>query len=178
MKKSNLTEQQLLCLLKAKDRKAFDVLYDRYARTLYNVIFKIVRCRELADDVLQDSFIKIWLHISAYDSYKGSLFTFILNISRNTAIDKIRSLSYRNRSSFCSLDLSITDKEFSVRQQTDFIGVDTYISRLAPPHQILVDLVYMQGYTQEQAAKVLHIPLGTVKSRLKVAITQLKETLT
>jgi RNA polymerase sigma-70 factor (ECF subfamily) len=179
MKKSYLSEKQLISLLKTKDKKAFEVLYDRYGGCMYNVIYKIVHCKELTEDVLQDSFIKIWLHISTYDCSKGSLFTFLLNIARNTAIDKTRALAYKNRSFFSSLDLNTAEhKSYTTHprdwQQSDFIGMDRFISQLSPTHRAIVELIYIQGYTHEQAATMLHIPVGTVKSKLKVAITQLR----
>jgi RNA polymerase sigma factor (sigma-70 family) len=79
-----------------------------------------------------------------------------------------------------SLDLNTAeDKSYTTHprdwQQTDFIGMDRFISQLSPTHRAIVELIYIQGYTHEQAATMLHIPVGTVKSKLKIAITQLRE---
>src|SRR6188508_2589331 len=81
--------------LRARDEKALSLLYDKYSAALFGVALKIVKREELAEDVLQETFIKIWTAFSQYDSSKGRLFTWMLNICRNQAIDKIRSGSYR-----------------------------------------------------------------------------------
>lgn len=168
------SEERIVCLLKAKDRKGFELLYRLYSNSLYNITLKIVHNRETAEDVLQDSFIKIWKNIENYDHYKGSLFTFILNITRNTAIDKTRSLAYKSESQKLMLDTWMLDKRESCQQQTDFLGVEKCIAQLTPQHQDLIKYVYLEGYTHDEAAKALEIPLGTAKSRLKAAIGNLK----
>jgi RNA polymerase sigma-70 factor, ECF subfamily len=168
------TEYELIALLKAGEKKGFDLLYERYARCLYSITLKIVRRREIAEDVLQDSFIKIWKNMYTYDQAKGSLFTFLLNITRNTAIDKTRSLGYKCE--LCGLTFidEMVDKKDYVCQQVDYLGMDKYINRLTPQHKNLIDYVYLKGYTHEQTASILKIPLGTAKSRLKMAVSQLK----
>jgi RNA polymerase sigma-70 factor (ECF subfamily) len=90
MKKQLLIQQQLIALLKAKDKKAFDYLYDPYAGCLYTIIVKVVHDRELANDLLQDSFMSIWINMATYDISKGSLFTWMLNIARNKAITHLK----------------------------------------------------------------------------------------
>jgi RNA polymerase sigma-70 factor (ECF subfamily) len=176
-----LAEQELISLLKAKDKKGFDLLYSLYSPAMYAIVLKIVHSQELAQDVLQDSFVKMWKNIHTYDASKGSLFTFILNITRNTAIDKTRSLYYQQQRkgvSFTNLHFEGLDQTHPSYQQVDHIGMGKYIDALAPCHKILIEYIYLKGYTHEQAAKILEIPLGTVKSRLKVAISILKKQLT
>ena len=76
--------------LKAKDKKAFENLYDKYSGALFNIILRIVNNQVIAEDVLQESFVKIWKNIDKYDEDKSTIFTWMLNISRNTAIDATR----------------------------------------------------------------------------------------
>ncbi len=174
MKKLNLPEEKIICLLKARDKKGFDLLYKLYSGCLYNIALKIVHSREIAEDVLQDSFIKIWKNIDTYNASKGSLFTFILNITRNTAIDKTRSMAYKQERSGLTFDPVTIDQQDCFQPQVDYIGMEQYVKALDSRHQDLVKYVYFQGYTQDEAAKVLEIPLGTAKSRLKAAIGQLR----
>jgi RNA polymerase sigma-70 factor (ECF subfamily) len=176
MKKKHLLipEDRIIGLIKAKDRKGFELLYKLYSNCLFNITLKIVHSRETAEDVLQDSFIKIWKHIDTYDPGKGSLFTFILNIARNTAIDKTRSLAYKQEINGLMFNPLLVDKREYVQQKTDLLGVSECINKLSPQHQDLIKYVYFDGYTHEEAAKVLEIPLGTAKSRLKAAIGQLR----
>jgi RNA polymerase sigma-70 factor (ECF subfamily) len=168
-----IPEERIVCLLKARDKKGFDVLYKLYANSLYSIALKIVRSSDIAEDVLQDSFIKIWRNIDTYDKSKGSLFTFILNITRNTAIDKTRSIAYKQEMNAVVCKASVKD-ERTYSQQVDFMGMESYIAKLTPQHQHLIQYVYFQGYTHDEAAKELGIPLGTVKSRLKAAIHKLR----
>ena len=87
-------EQTLVLALKAKDKQAFSYLYDNYSDALYGVINRIVLSNEIAGDVLQEVFVKIWKNIDNYSREKGSIFTWMMNISRNAAIDQIRSRQY------------------------------------------------------------------------------------
>lgn len=174
MQKRQFTEQELIVLLKAKDQKGFDLLYTRYSGSLYMIALKIVHQEAIAQDVLQDSFVKIWKHIASYNASKGSLFTFILNITRNTAIDKTRSLAYQHELKGFTLKDDIMDSRDATYQQVEHIGVGKFVEALSPPYKQLINYVYLQGYTHKQAATALHIPLGTAKTRLKKAITQLQ----
>ena len=174
MKTSLLSEQELIVLLKAKEKKGFDLLYSRYGKVLYTIILKTVHHPELAEDVLQDSFIKIWKCIEGYDASKGSLFTWILNIARNSAIDSTRSLYYRKEIYARSYEQNSLDRQPSIHLSVDGIGIKKHVEQLRQEHQQVIDCIYFQGYTHEQAAKHLHIPLGTAKSRVKAALHQLR----
>ena len=170
-----LQEEELIHLLKQKDRKGFAVLYDNYANALYGVILKIIQIEELAKDVLQDSFVKIWKNIHTYNANKGTLFTWILNIARNTAIDKTRSADYKQIIRKQSIEtISIEDSTYFTNTQTDAIGLNKQIAQLKPEHQEIIDWIYFKGYTQSEVAKALEIPLGTVKTRVRLAIQHLR----
>jgi RNA polymerase sigma-70 factor (ECF subfamily) len=169
-----ISEERVVCLLKSRDKKGFDLLYQFYSGCLYNIALKIVRSREIAEDVLQDSFVKIWKNIDSYDSSKGSLFTFILNVTRNTAIDRTRSLAYKYETQAVLFNTMLVDSRDYFQQKTDYLGMDKCIAQLTPQHQDLIKYVYFEGYTHDEAAKVLEIPLGTAKSRLKAAVDKLK----
>jgi RNA polymerase sigma factor (sigma-70 family) len=170
------TENELVSLLKSRDSKAFGYLYDNYSPSLYTVIAQLVDDMEVANDVLQEVFINIWRKIESYDPSKGRLFTWMLNIARNASIDTLRSRSYQN-----------TRKNQSLQENTDWaagklsslnvdnIGLKKVIERLKKEHRILIDLAYFKGYTHEEIAEIEDIPLGTVKTRIRNALTQLRE---
>ena len=82
-------ETELVMLLKQKSKVAFNYLYDNYSRALYGIILKIVETEEVAEDILQDVFVKIWNRIDSYDASKGKLFTWLLNVARNTGYSYI-----------------------------------------------------------------------------------------
>jgi RNA polymerase sigma-70 factor (ECF subfamily) len=91
------TEAELLQALQSHDEQAFSFLYDRYSKALFNIILQIIPQQELAEDVLQEVFVKIWQNIKSYDETKGRLYTWMLNIARNQSIDRTRSKDFNNR---------------------------------------------------------------------------------
>jgi RNA polymerase sigma factor (sigma-70 family) len=171
------TEQELVAALKAGDEQAFSYLYDHYSGSLYSTIFQIVKIRESANDVLQEVFISIWRKIATYDPLKGRLFTWMLNICRNASIDMLRSKSYQNSLK----NQEITDTVYSNEQvnspSVDGIGLERFLTKLRPEQRVLIELAYFKGYTHEEIAEIEDIPLGTVKTRIRNTLLQLREQL-
>lgn len=168
------TEVELVSLLKDRDNQAFSYLYDNYSSALYGVILPIINDSELANDVLQEVFINIWRKIESYDPSKGRLFTWMLNIARNASIDVLRSKSYQNSQKNQSLMDTVNWNSSSQMQQTDTIGLTQLLEKLKEEQRILVDLAYFKGYTHEEIAEIEGIPLGTVKTRIRNALIQLR----
>lgn len=156
------------------------MLYDNYSNALYGIILKIVRSEEVAEDVLQDAFVKIWKNVTSYDASKGTLFTWILNVARNTAIDRIRSQDYKNTAKIQSIDnhVGIASGQSNHQIHVDHIGLEKIVAGLKPEHQIIIEYIYFKGFTQAEVAETLDIPLGTVKTRVKSAINHLRELFT
>lgn len=175
----NIPEPQLVELLINKDKSAFEYLYDNYADSLYGIISKIVKDDDIAEEVLQDAFLKVWTKIIFYDRAKGRLFTWMLNLSRNLAIDKIRSKEYKKGAKTDQMDNNVYafDRQNSIEQKTDQIGVLELMKDLSPEQKLVVDLLYFQGYTQSEVADEFDIPLGTVKTRLRSAIIHLRKSI-
>jgi RNA polymerase sigma-70 factor, ECF subfamily len=174
-----IAEEVLVTLLKDKDERGFSILYDNYSAALMGILYKIVRSEELAADLLQEVFVKIWKNVGSYEPGKGTLFTWMLNIARNTAIDKTRSQVFRqgqqNQSIENTVHLHEPVSHDHMSVQTDMIGLEKGIALLRPEYQQLIDLIYFQGFTQVEAAEELNIPLGTVKTRIKAAVVELRE---
>lgn len=160
-----------------RDKTAFSTLYDSYSGALFGIILKIVRTDPPAEDVLQDAFLKIWKKIDSYNQDKGSIFTWMLNVSRNTGIDYTRSEAYKKSAS--AVDISdktkIVDNRTNENYKIEHIGVKELVSKLKPEHKEIIDLIYFNGYTQAEVAETLNIPLGTVKTRVKLAMNHLRE---
>ncbi|TAE94844.1 MAG: sigma-70 family RNA polymerase sigma factor [Runella slithyformis] len=174
LRKTSYPEEELVASLKRNDRKSFEYLYDSYSAALYSVVHKIVREDEKAEDVMQDVFLKIWRYMASYNPEKGRLFTWMLNIARNTAIDAIRTEN--SRPALDDIDVTMDRAEAVANYQPSINTLDLrdLVEKLKPERKLLVDLVYFQGYTQEEAAQKLSIPLGTVKSRIRTALQDLK----
>jgi RNA polymerase sigma factor (sigma-70 family) len=160
------------------DQEAFAQLYDRYSAALYGVILKVVKEEARAEEVLQDAFLKIWKNIGSYDPAKGRPFTWMLNIARNAAIDVVRTAEYRASASVQGLDKHVYRAgSDEARQELEHIGMDRVLEGMPIEHRELIDMAYYQGYTQQEIAERTGLPLGTVKSRTRAALSFLRTAL-
>ena len=164
-------------LLKQQSREAFNYLYRNYAGVLYGVITKVVTDEQTAQDVLQDVFVKIWNNIGQYDAGKGRIYTWMINIARNAAIDKLRSKGEIMKGKIQTGDAIVSNLEQGMKteQPTDTIGLRKMVAGLKPEYETIVNLAYFKGYTLDEISKTLEIPLGTVKTRMRSAMHQLRE---
>lgn len=161
--------------IRSRNEKAFAYLYDNYSAALYGVIHSIISDHETANDILQDVFVNIWRKIDLYDPAKGRLFTWMLNIARNAAIDKLRSRSFRDGLKNQPISENVdTGNSPAFNPVISDVGLRKVVSRLKEEQRVLIDLSYFQGYTHEEIAKAMNIPLGTVKTRIRSALIQLR----
>jgi RNA polymerase sigma factor (sigma-70 family) len=173
--KIKYSEQELVALLKEQNNDAFNYLYDHYSGALFTIINQIVSDKDTASDVLQEVFVNIWRKISTYDETKGRLFTWMLNIARNAAIDKVRSRGYRdNQKTQPIAEGENAGMVMSSNPAVNDVGLKKVLTTLNEEYRKLIDLSYFQGFTHEEIAKMLGIPLGTVKTRIRMAISQLR----
>ncbi|GAB4023559.1 sigma-70 family RNA polymerase sigma factor [Spirosoma migulaei] len=175
---SLVSESVLIEKLIQRDQQAFQWLYDQYSPALYGVVLRIVRDDEQAADLLQDIFVKIWKNLDAYDSSKGRLFTWMLNVARNTAIDSLRARKTQPTAAIRTDEenVHIVDRQHNTEQPNpEHIGIKDVVNQLRPERKQLIDLVYFGGYTHEEAAEKLNLPLGTVKTRVRAALQELKQ---
>lgn len=159
--------------LKTGDQAALETLYDNYGAAIYGVVLKIVGTEQEARDVVQASFVKIWKHAASYKPGKGSPFTWMLNIARNTAIDALRkkqkSPSTPNQSA--TTGVGVHGAELP---NTDIVGLKDLVAQLPEEQQTVIEYLYFRGYTQQEAAEALGWPLGTVKTRSRAALQKLR----
>jgi len=169
-------EKLIIRLLEREDDRAIEMLYDDYAAALYGVVFRIVLSEEVAQDVLQDAFVKIWKNARQYNCSKGTLFTWILNICRNTAIDATRSKHFRGNGKIQNLETIVGEKEKPFTEiNINQIGLLRHVDSLEDKYRKVIELIYFKGYTQQEVTQLLGIPLGTVKSRLKIGLRELRK---
>lgn len=173
--KLKYSEEELVAALQRNERVAFEFLYDHYSGALYNIILKTLRDEERAADVLQESFLKIWKNIASYNPEKGRLFTWILNIARNGAIDAARVEGRKPVMDEIDDRLAKVEPDVSETEQQTSSEMKAIVNMLRPERKILIDMAYFQGYTHEEIASELGIPLGTVKSRMRTALQELKQ---
>lgn len=162
-----------------RDQSALDYLYDHYSGALYGVVFRILKKEEIAEEILQDIFLKVWEKIESYDATKGKLFTWMINIARNQAIDKTRSKEASMGRKTDDIDYLVNkiDIQEHSQLQVDAIGLKEVLLKLSEDQQFIVNQLYLKGYTQSEVAEEFNIPLGTVKTRLRLAMIELRSIL-
>jgi RNA polymerase sigma-70 factor, ECF subfamily len=166
--------QELVSQLQGGSEMALSKLYDLYSGSLYGLILKIVRDDELAQDILQDCFVNIWKKAQTYSSTKGTFFTWMLNICRNKSIDALRKVE-RERDGKENLANSDTYSMQGTETNINAIGLKEHLRKLTEEQQIIIDYIYFKGYTQQEVSDELGIPLGTVKTRARLAVVELRE---
>jgi RNA polymerase sigma-70 factor, ECF subfamily len=173
------SEEELVMLLQSKDQQAFSYLYDNYSAALNGVIYRMVENRELAEDILQEAFVKIWNNFASYDAGKGRLFTWMLNITRNLTIDTLRSKGYKKQAKISTDENSVSNftEDSRIAERFDAMGLRKKLANLKPEQRSIIDLAYFNGYTQDEISKEMGIPLGTVKTRMRAAIIELRKML-
>ena len=171
-----MTQEELLPLLLRKEERAFTQLYDMYSKSLFSIITNLISDREEAEDVLQEVFVKIWKNIETYNQSKGRLYTWMLNITRNTAIDKLRSKGFNNSKKNLSSDnfVHLLDDSNKLTNKIDSIGLREFVNKLKPKCIQLIDLLFFKGFTQQEASEELEIPLGTVKTQNRMCMNDLR----
>ncbi|HRD58121.1 MAG TPA: sigma-70 family RNA polymerase sigma factor [Ferruginibacter sp.] len=173
------SEEELVSALNMQNESAFAFLYDNYSGALNGIIMRMVDDVQLAEDILQEAFLKIWNNFRQYDSKKGRLFTWMANITRNLTIDTLRSKGYKKQQKISQDELAVTNiNTGSSATKIDQIGMWKQLAALKPEFKNLIDLAYFFGYTQEEISKQLDIPLGTVKTRMRSAINELRKMMT
>jgi len=175
--KVHFPEQELVAGLKAGDTDAIDRLYKMYSSSLLGVISRLIKFDEIAEDVLQETFLKIWKSIGQYDMSKGRLFTWMSRLAKNTAIDQLRSrgqLNSNRNENFEDLGYELDCKHQSI-YNPETIGVKKLLSQLTPAQKEIIDLIYFQGYTHLEVSEELNIPIGTVKTRIRLSMLTLRK---
>ncbi len=151
-----------------------ELLYDHYGDTLYGIVFRMVNDEAVAQDIIQEGFVKIWQHSLGYDPGKGRLFTWVLSIVRNLAIDAIRK---NKRSPEIHRDTeSVTMRVIRAPHEDAAMNhdIEVVLSRLDEQNRSLIEHSYILGYTHPEIAEKFAIPIGTVKTRIRRAMNDLR----
>lgn len=167
----HLDDIEIINRLSKKDKDALYLLYDKYSGALYGVIVRMCRNQVLAQDLLQETFIKIWQKIDSYDASKGKFYTWAYRIAKNITLNSLRKPDLLIQSEELSVDTNKAQSEY----ETDFNELNGAISKLEPHHQKAISLVYFRGYTHREAYQEMGVPLGTFKSYIRQALQLLRE---
>ncbi len=166
-----MDESLLIKRVRDQDQKALYLLYDKYSAALFGVILRICRNRSMAEDILQETFVKIWKNISSYDSSKGRFYTWAYRIAKNTSLNALR----KNDILIQTDDLSVYKNTGSDESQPNYAQLNGALKKLEPHHQKAISLVYFRGYTHQEAHEEMGVPLGTFKSYIRQALQSLRK---
>ena len=177
------SDAALVILLESADELAFSEIYDRYAGFLYGMALRVCKNAPKAEEIVQDTLMKLWRNPRGFDPTRGALSTFLLTLTRNAAIDALR----RDHNPTLSLTdddgemLPIPSAEFGPLERAELeavsVRVQTALLKPSNAHRRTVELAYFHGSSREEIALEMNVPVGTVKSRLKYALDKLRGTL-
>jgi RNA polymerase sigma-70 factor (ECF subfamily) len=175
-------DPELVRRLKNREPQAMAELYDRYGRLTYALIFRIVRNGAVAEDLVQETFLRVWNRVHAFDQERGSFGPWILAVARNRAIDYLRSADGRVMQSPFELEKMEEPALFSDFER-DILNIDRTrmlreaFQKLTPNQRIVIELAYYEGLSQTEMADRMKQPLGTVKTWVRSALKTLREQL-
>jgi RNA polymerase sigma-70 factor (ECF subfamily) len=177
-KSNRKLDQQLIDQVKQGDKTAFKEIYARFSQVVYNLALRMLRDKEDAEEVVQEIFLQVWNKAYSYDSERGAVSTWILNIARSRSIDKLRTVGYRQRNieideekvnSNDDLSRIIEDREESKKV------IRQALENLPDKQRVAIEIVYFEGFTHLEAAEKLNEPVGTIKTRIRLGVLKLKE---
>ena len=169
--------------LKAREPQAMADLYDRYGRLAYALIYRIVRDAAAAEDLVQETFLRVWNRVQSFDQERGALGPWVLTVARNRAIDYLRSVDGRMSAGaleldrlespalFCEFDAGALSLDRARRLKSAF-------EKLSPNQRMVIELAYYEGMSQTEMAERMKQPLGTVKTWVRSALKVLRDQLT
>jgi RNA polymerase sigma-70 factor (ECF subfamily) len=173
-------DTDLLLRLQRREPDALGELYDRYGRLVYSLILRIVRDSGTAEDLVQETFIRVWNRAQSFDAQKGSIAPWLLAVARNRAIDYLRSAQARHD----PVELNQMDHPSLHREmETDLLNRDsarriqTAMRKLPEPQRKVIELAYFEGLSQSEMADRMGQPLGTIKTWVRAALRVLREEL-
>jgi len=175
-----LTDLELMKRITRKDSIALQLIYERYERPIYTFAYRIVKDAMLAEEVIQELFLRIWNAAEKYDENQGKLSNWMFTLTRNIAIDGLRRRQVRTSQQVVEPEQlnrtpdDATDTANTVEAKVIGEQVREAMRSLTPDQHKVVELIYFGGYTQQEVSQNCDIPLGTVKSRVRLAMKALK----
>ncbi len=182
----DLSDEELMQRLTVRDLTAFRTLYTRYSKLVYSATYRVLRDPHLAEDMVQEVFLRLWRKPDSYSSTRGRLTTWLTSVSRNRAVDEVRSRNRRYRHETASPEEAerelpapeIDDPALTAEQSDQRRLILAALDKLPDEQRKTITLAYFGGYTQQEIAEMLEQPLGTVKTRIRLGMQKLRVALT
>jgi len=167
------------------DQQAFSQLYDHSSALLYTLAFRILGSREETDELLQEVYLEVWRKVARYDVGRGTPIAWLITLTRSRAIDRLRSRSARAYNATTQLRAAVSShvadlgpSPFETQADQELrIAVGTAMTSLPPAQQQAIELAYYEGLSHQEIAARLNQPLGTVKTRIKLGMSKLRDSL-
>lgn len=175
------SDEALLAAIKERDERAIAILYERYNGISFGLAYRIVGERNAAEDVVQDAFMSVWRRAVSFEAGRGSVRTWLLSIVHHRAIDRLRGASGRARQDVTIDDfervLSVDDAWGTVETHVQRDLLQTSMATLPREQRAAIQMAYFDGYTQQEIATAMDVPVGTVKGRLRIGLQKLRSLL-
>lgn len=178
------SDEELIHAIASGSAQALEVLYQRYHHLFHALVYRIIDDHHITEDLVQEALFTIWCHSTSYSPRLGSARTWLYAIMRHRIIDYLRYTRRHALPAIVGLDEidESTHADADIWRETwhSFLSVQvlTALTRLCPEQRLVIELIYFQGWTHAQVAAIHHIPLGTVKSRIHLALVHLKHIFT
>jgi RNA polymerase sigma-70 factor (ECF subfamily) len=182
----NEDDIRLLLRVQRRDQTALSELYDRYSSLVYTIVLRVVKATDEAEDLVQEVFMQIWNKAASFSQDKGSVYTWIVTIAKRKAIDRLRSKDIIHKGESLSEEeqyIEIPDAAYMTNPLHAAMSAEYEriirkgLDELSVEQRTAIELSYFDGYTQEQIAQRLNIPLGTVKTRQRQGLIKLRDIL-
>lgn len=168
-------ESKISHLLADRNKEAIGLVFTHYGALLLNVINRVIQDEVMSEDVLQSVLLKIWQNGHNFDPSKGSLFTWLVRVSKNAAIDKTRTKDYRlSQESKQGVEVVSIAESMSGGDEMETLYAKQLIAQLPEEQKRLINMSFFEGYTHKEICERLNMPLGTVKTRIRAAIKHLR----
>jgi len=177
--RSRLADEDLVVRVARSDERSFEVLYDRHGRIAWSLAFRLLGEREAAEDLVQEAFLAVWNGAAGYTQAKGSVRTWILSILHHRAVDRLRQTSASRRRQDALEQVAMIEPAAPDAAEVALARVEATEIRSAladvPGDQLeVLRLAYYGGYTHHEIAGMLSLPLGTVKSRMRLGLERVR----
>lgn len=178
-------DAELVAALGNGDLRALELLYDRYSTLVFSVSVRVLRDAHLAEDVVQEVFIRLWRQPTSYDPARGRFISWLMSVTRNRSLDELRRVTRRLRSEDVVAEAGpelpasgqFDDPQAGLELGEARAAVRAAMTRLPPVQRRVIELAYFGGLTQTEIARVTGDPLGTVKTRVRLGMRKLRESL-
>ncbi len=173
-------QSDLMVRVAKKDKAAFNQLYDRFSQVVYNLSFRILKDRGEAEEIVQEVFFQIWEKASSYDPGRGAESTWILNIARSRAIDKLRALGFMRFNAELDVEKINPKSDFhriTEGKEEKRTIIQAALDNLPEEQRVAVEMAYFEGFTHYEIAEMLNKPVGTIKTRITLGVARLRKQL-